>query len=62
MAATDTFEAFTGSLSEQERKHLQSFIKSQRTDLLAARSEDARLRIVNEFIAEAHRLLKQTRR
>ena len=62
MAATDTFEAITASLSDNERKHLQSFIKAQRADLQAARSEDARLRIVSEFIAEAHRLLKQSKR
>ncbi len=62
MAATDTFESFTTSLTEQERKHLAAFIKTGRADLLAARSEDARLRILNQFIAEAHRLLKQTKR
>ncbi len=62
MSATDTFESFTASLTEQERKQLAAFIKTGKSDLLAARSEDARLRILNQFIAEAHRLLRQSKR
>jgi hypothetical protein len=62
MAATDSFESFVSALTEMEQKHVAPYIKAQREDLLAARSEDARLRIVNAFVEEVHRLLKQTRR
>jgi hypothetical protein len=62
MAATDTFESILASLSEQERKQIGPYLRAQQADLMAARSEDARLRIVGECVGEVHRILKQARR
>ena len=59
MAAEDTFRSFNSSLSEQERTQLSDFIRQYRTELLAARSEDARTRIVESYIKEVHNLLQQ---
>jgi len=59
MAAEDTFRSFNSSLSEQERTQLSDFIRQYRTELLAARSEDARARIVESYIKEVHNLLQQ---
>lgn len=50
MAAVDMFEHFLGSISEQQRERMKELIKRQRAELFAARSEDARLRLVQEFI------------
>ncbi len=56
MAAIDTFNCFLVSLTDAERKLLEPQARSEREDLFAARSEDARLRIVQKFIADAQRL------
>lgn len=57
MAARDAFEQFIESLPEGKKALLDGFIKQQRDELLAARSEDARLRIVQEFIEEVRERL-----
>lgn len=59
MAAEDTFRNFNSSLSEQEGTRLGDFILQYQTELLAARSEDARARIVESYIKEVHDLLQQ---
>jgi len=59
MAADDTFRAFNSSLSEQLRVRLDVFIRQYQTELLAARSEDAKTRIVESYIKEAHHFLQQ---
>ena len=59
MAATDALERFISSLPERERTTLRSTIQKCRTDLFAARSEDARQRLVEAFILHAHKLLEQ---
>ncbi len=58
MSAMETFEQFLGSLSQQERQLLSTFTQNERTDLLAARSEDARVRIATAFIQEARERLR----
>ena len=55
MAAIEMFQSFIGSLSVEERKRLQDQIRNERADLSAARSEEARLRIVQRFIATVQR-------
>ncbi len=55
MAALEMFQSFVGSLSDEERRRLQDQIKNERADLSAARSEEARLRIVQKFIATVQR-------
>ncbi len=59
MAAVDAFEQFLSSLTAEDRELLDGYIKEQRDELFAARSEDARLRIVREFLAEVRELLKK---
>jgi hypothetical protein len=58
MAAWDTFAAWTGSLRDHEREPLKELIRNTNEDLLAARSEEARERIVNELLREARETLK----
>jgi hypothetical protein len=50
MAASDTFESFINQLSAADRERLSEFIMEHQAMLFAARSEDARTRIVHEFI------------
>jgi len=54
MAAYDLFRAVTSELTDSERAAAADLIGRVQTDLLAARSEDARVRIVQGFIAELH--------
>lgn len=61
MAAWDTFTALTGSLSDHEREPLKELIRSTTADLLAARSEEARVRIV-ELLREARETLKPVKK
>lgn len=51
MAAIEEFQNYLTSLSDEEKKRLHDQIKNERGDLSAARSEEARLRIVQRFIA-----------
>ena len=51
MAAIDLFQRVVGELSEAQRKMLASSLAAWREDLLAARSEEARLRLVHECLA-----------
>ena len=62
MAAIDTFNGVTAALSSQDRELLREFIREQRADLLAARSEDAMVRLVEEYIKEVHELLRPSKR
>ncbi len=62
MAAMDLFDSFVGSLSAKDRDVLKDVLSSWRQDLLAARSEEARLRIAEECIHEAHDRLLPVKR
>jgi hypothetical protein len=57
MAAVDQFEAVIGGIAKPDRAVLAGFFKASREDLLAARSEDARARIVDEFVRRVHEML-----
>jgi len=61
MSAVDTFESFTASLSGKNKESLKDYIRLQRADLLAARSEDARNRIVESYIGAVHDILHETK-
>jgi hypothetical protein len=50
MAATDTFQSFNAGLGTKERETLNQLIKMTTDELLAARSEDARMRIVDVYL------------
>ena len=61
MAAYEAFEGFLSGLSAGERDQLKSIVESLRQDLSAARSEEARLRIVHDFIRDAPPMLRKKR-
>ncbi|MCC6396749.1 MAG: hypothetical protein IT282_06990 [Bacteroidetes bacterium] len=52
MAATEKFEEYVGGLTSREREALQRVLAHCRAELLAARSEEARVRIVEEFVQD----------
>lgn len=54
MAASDLFRTVVGKLRESERANFSVLIERTQADLLAARSEEARVRIVHHFIDELH--------
>ena len=62
MAAYDSFEHFNASLSLGDRKSLRDLIKARNAELLAARSEDARLRLLQSYIEEVHELLREVKK
>jgi hypothetical protein len=61
MAAQETFENFNASLAPQEREILKDFIRNKRDELLASRSEDARVRLVHECIKDVREVFLQER-
>ena len=58
MAAFDTFHSFNNSLSPEQRELLNDFIRRNTEEMLSARSEDARLRLVDRYLQEVHRRLE----
>ena len=54
MAAYDALESFIASLTEADRTAITESVNMLRAELLAARSEEARVRLVHEFIRETH--------
>jgi len=62
MAAHDSFDQFNASLSRLDREFLRDLIKIRRAELLAARSEDARLRLIQSYIGEVHELLREVKK
>jgi hypothetical protein len=61
MAAVELFESVVAELSDRERASLADTLRSWRTDMLAARSEDARVRLVSDFIQEVRTLTGNSR-
>ena len=57
MAAIESFESFIAMLTPKEQESQEHRIKNQRADLLAARSEEARVRLVTDFIREVRESL-----
>jgi hypothetical protein len=52
------FESFIAALPERDREVLRDLIGVRRSDMLAARSEEARVRVADEFIREARTTVK----
>jgi len=52
MAAMDSFEDYLASLATGDRDGRRGMIEQYRSELLASRSEEARVRIVQEFMQE----------
>ncbi len=61
MAAVDLFNRVIRELTEQERQTMSGFIAAAREALLAARSEDASLRLAEEFAKNVHDIARQSR-
>jgi len=61
MAAVELFESVVAELSDRERALLADTLRSWRADMLAARSEDARVRLVSDFIQEVRTLTGTSR-
>jgi hypothetical protein len=62
MAAWELFTSFLDALSEKERDALKGLVASHREDLLAARSEEARVRMAYDFVKEAKEQVKVAKR
>jgi|GEM_PF-1525355 len=62
MAAFDTYTSFCASLGAKDKRDLNEFLNQERAELLAARSEEARVRIVTEMIKEVHDRMAATGR
>jgi hypothetical protein len=62
MGAFDSFQLFLQDLSGKDLEGLKEHIESSRADMLAARSEEARLRIAEEFIRTSVVLLRRSKR
>ncbi len=50
MSAFDLFRSFNESLTKEKRDSITELIHSEMRELMAARSEDARIRLVREYI------------
>lgn len=61
MAATDAFESALAKFSPVERQALAEYIANVREQLEMARSEDARIRLLEMFLQEAHDRLEGVR-
>jgi hypothetical protein len=59
MAAHDTFRHFNASLPEETRTSIAEIIRQAGEDLLAARSEDARTRIVDIYMRDVNARMKR---
>jgi hypothetical protein len=59
MAAIDTLENFLQGLSPEEKEQLKELITRQRAEMFAARSEDARVRLVHDFLHEVRVSVKK---
>ncbi len=62
MAAVDLFETYVASLPPKERQAAAETTAARRQDLFAARSEDARIRIVNDYIEDLRELIRPQKR
>ena len=62
MAAYDTFATFNDALTEAERTGVKELTSSRRDELLNARSEDARVRLVTSYIEEVKEWLRKVGR
>jgi hypothetical protein len=62
MAAWDAFEGYLALISEREKVAINERVRNRRNDLLAARSEEARVRIVADFVKEVGEILKVERK
>ncbi|MBI5472806.1 MAG: hypothetical protein HY961_10725 [Ignavibacteriae bacterium] len=61
MAAEDTLRHFLQTVSMQEQAKVQELVRNVKADFFAARSEDARVRLVHDFMEAIHDRLRKTK-
>jgi hypothetical protein len=61
MSATDSFYSALGQLPAAQRHLLEPYIGQIRGEMFAARSEDARMRVLELFLRELHDRLRGSR-
>lgn len=60
MAAYAKFDSFNETLSLKDQTELRDFVREKKEEIFAARSEDAKVRLVNQYIEEVNeRLLRK---
>ncbi len=59
MAATDSLTSFLNTLSDADKEKVKDLIRDLRQQMFAARSEDARVRLVQSFLVDANEVLKR---
>ena len=60
MAAYAKFDSFNETLSLKDQTELRDFVREKKEEVFAARSEDAKVRLVNQYIEEVNeRLLRK---
>jgi len=62
VAASERFESYLSALSPQALETAKDLIGRHREDLFAARSEEARVRIVEELVEELHDRIRTAKR
>jgi hypothetical protein len=62
MAALDLLGTYLASLPSKDRQGVAQITATRQADIFAARSEEARLRIVNETIEEIRAQLRPAKR
>ena len=62
MAATDTLESAIAQLTPSDRNALAQYIAQIRGEMLTARSEDARMRLLEVFFRGTNEMLAKSRR
>jgi hypothetical protein len=62
MAAVDMLDTYLASLPSKDRQALTQLVAGRQAHIFAARSEEERLRIVNEMIEEIRAHLRSVKR
>ncbi len=61
MAAFERFRTLVSTLPPRDRDALKDAIQREWEELLAARSEDARMRLLDTFVGDVHDLMRAAR-
>jgi hypothetical protein len=61
MAAIDKFQNVLATLPNRDREVLKDLIQREWEELLSARSEEARIRLVDAFLTDVHDRMRVTK-
>lgn len=59
MAAEDTLKHFLSTMSKEDQAKVKELIANHTAEMFAARSEDARVRLVHDFMQDVRDRLKK---